>query len=101
MVMDFNTSSATTFIALKMVSKIGAAAQSAPVQITISTAADTGFDCADGTCRWGDYAAATPDSGRAHNRQHRPGVGHLDARRGWQHERQSLDDVELRRGALN
>jgi hypothetical protein len=63
MVLDVNTSSATTNSTLKMVSKVGAAAQSAPVLVANSSGPDIGFDCvADGgQCRWGDYAAATPD----------------------------------------
>ncbi|MGI8867450.1 MAG: hypothetical protein ACR2F6_00995, partial [Mycobacteriales bacterium] len=61
MVLDTNTSSATTRSTLRLVSKLGAAAQSAPVTIASSTGPDIGFDCASGICRWGDYAAATPD----------------------------------------
>lgn len=61
MVLDVNSSSSTIFPALSIVSKIGAAAQSAPVLVANSSGPDIGFDCASGTCRWGDYAAATPD----------------------------------------
>jgi hypothetical protein len=46
-----------------MVSKIGAAAQSAPVLLLTSPGPDKDFACpnAGNVCRWGDYAAATPD----------------------------------------
>ncbi len=63
MVLDVNTSSSSTKSTLKMVSKVGTAAQSAPVLIATSSGPDIGFDCVrlGGKCRWGDYAAATPD----------------------------------------
>jgi hypothetical protein len=67
MVLGFNTSSAFDFPAIQMVSKIRANPQSAPVLVQQSLGADQGFDCfinpfpAPGTCRWGDYAGATPD----------------------------------------
>ena len=63
MVLDANTSSTSAKSALELVSKIGAATQSAPVIIATSSGPDIGFDCVrgGGKCRWGDYAAATPD----------------------------------------
>ena len=64
MVMNFNTSSATTFPAIKVVSKIGAAAQSAPAVVITSAGPGNDFTCPPTNshpCRWGDYAAATPD----------------------------------------
>ncbi len=63
MVMVFNSSSSTTDAKIFIVSKIGAAAQSAPVLILSSPGPDKDFACAGGgsVCRWGDYAAATPD----------------------------------------
>jgi hypothetical protein len=63
MVMDVNTSSAATLPAVKVASKIGANPISALVNLATSTSPDTGFDCIrnHGLCRWGDYAAATPD----------------------------------------
>ncbi len=63
MVLGFNTSSSATFPAIKMVSKLGAAAQSAPVTVKNSPGYDVDFNCplATDTCRWGDYSAATPD----------------------------------------
>jgi hypothetical protein len=63
MVMNFNTSSSSTFPAIKLVSKVGSTAQSAPVTIATSAGPGIDFTCpavAD-VCRWGDYAAATPD----------------------------------------
>jgi hypothetical protein len=66
MVMNFNTSSATTFPSIRMVSKIGAGAQSGQVAVFNGTKPLGGFDCAAANpCRWGDYAAATPDPSTA------------------------------------
>jgi hypothetical protein len=62
--MNFDTSSSTTFPSIKMVSKVGAGAQSGQVAVLNGTKPLTGFDCtapAPNPCRWGDYAAATPD----------------------------------------
>lgn len=66
MVMNFNTSSKTTFPSIKMVSKIGVGVQSGPVAVFDGSKPLGGFDC-NGRhfCRWGDYAAATPDPSRA------------------------------------
>jgi hypothetical protein len=63
MVMGYSASGTGLFPQVRMVSKIGAAAQSAPVGIKGSTGNYIGFDCAgaDNFCRWGDYAAATPE----------------------------------------
>lgn len=66
MVMNFNTSSATTFPSIRMVSKVGAGAQSGQVAVLNGTKPLGGFDCAAANpCRWGDYAAATPDPSTA------------------------------------
>jgi hypothetical protein len=68
MVMNFNTSSTATFPSIKMVSKIGGGAQSGQVAVFNGTKPLTGFDCtapAPSPCRWGDYAAATPDPSTA------------------------------------
>src|SRR5207247_4500160 len=67
MVLNFHTSSSTTFPAIKMVSKLGSGAQSAPVLVKSSPGPLSGFDCSSATqfCRWGDYAAATPDPSTA------------------------------------
>jgi hypothetical protein len=63
MVLGFNTSSSTTKPTIKMVSKLAGVAQSAPVKIKGSPGFDVDFSCSGSTavCRWGDYAAATPD----------------------------------------
>jgi hypothetical protein len=63
MVIGVVQSSATTLPADKVASKIGSGAVSGLTTLATSTAADTGFDCIqdNGTCRWGDYAATTPD----------------------------------------
>jgi hypothetical protein len=63
MAMSFNTSSSSTFPAIRMVSKVGGAAQSSQALVKQSPGALGGYDCGDpkNFCRWGDYAAATPD----------------------------------------
>jgi hypothetical protein len=63
MVIDVARSSMTTLPAIKAASKIGPNPVSALRTIATSAASDTGFDCLQdaGLCRWGDYAAATPD----------------------------------------
>jgi hypothetical protein len=63
MVLNYNTSSSTTFAKILMRSKIGAGAISAPVAVHASPTFLNDFTCSSGTCRWGDYAAATPDPG--------------------------------------
>ena len=60
MVLGFDTSSSTTKPAVKMVSKIGAGAQSAPVLVKNSPSSYKGFDCPPNPCRWGDYAGRRP-----------------------------------------
>jgi hypothetical protein len=67
MVLNFDTSSSTTFPTIRMLSKIGAGAQSGSVLIKSSPGPLSGFDCDSATrlCRWGDYAAATPDPSTA------------------------------------
>lgn len=63
MVLGFDTSATTSFPAVRMVSKLRAAAQSTPVLVRSSTGNYSGFDCAgtDNECRWGDFAGASPD----------------------------------------
>ena len=67
MLLNFNTTSSTTFPAIRMVSKVGAGSQSGPVVVVNSPGPLSGFDCDSATqfCRWGDYAAATPDPSTA------------------------------------
>ena len=67
MVLNFDSSSSSTFPAIKMVSKVGAGGQSGPVLVKNSPGPLSGFDCDAETlfCRWGDYAAATPDPSTA------------------------------------
>lgn len=62
-VMTYNTSSASSSPAIRVVSKIGANPQSAPLLVKQSPEALGGFDCDASAhlCRWGDYAGATPD----------------------------------------
>lgn len=48
--------------AVKVVSKVGAGAQSAPRTVVTSAGPGVDFTCRTSrVCRWGDYAAATPD----------------------------------------
>ena len=64
MVMGFNTSSAATFSAIKMVSRRGTAPQSGVVLIKQSPGPYVDFACgssAPDVCRWGDYGGASPD----------------------------------------
>jgi hypothetical protein len=65
MVLSYNTSSATTFPDIRMVGKRGANGVSAPVVVQSSPGPDIDFACPNpinsNVCRWGDYAAATPD----------------------------------------
>lgn len=63
MMINVVRSSPTALPAIQAASKIGSNPVSALTQIAASAAADTGFDCisSGGLCRWGDYAAATPD----------------------------------------
>jgi hypothetical protein len=63
MVVNFNTSSSTGKPAIRVVSKRGVGAVSAPFLIKQSPAGYADFTCANPAvpCRWGDYSAATPD----------------------------------------
>jgi hypothetical protein len=62
MVLGFNTSSATKYVAVQMVSKRGSGPQSAFVKVYQSTGPfDPPGTCGDFGCRWGDYSGATPD----------------------------------------
>ncbi len=66
MVMNFVTSSGSSFPAIEMVSKKKGSGQSNPVLVKQSSGPIAGFDCAPFPgeplfCRWGDYAAAIPD----------------------------------------
>ena len=64
MVMGFNTSSASTYAAIRMVSQRGTGAQSASVLVQQSVGPNVDFSCGSSVpdvCRWGDYGGATPD----------------------------------------
>ena len=67
MVLNYDSSSSAVFPQIRMVSKVGAGAQSSPVVVKSSPGPLSGFDCSSATqfCRWGDYAAATPDPSTA------------------------------------
>ena len=62
LVVGFNTSSSAEFPKIQMVSKVGAGAQSSFVLVQASLGFNQDFTCdAEPVCRWGDYAAASPD----------------------------------------
>lgn len=61
MVMSFVTSGSATFPTIQMVSKRADLRMSSMVSVHASPGADTDFTCTPPPCRWGDYAAATPD----------------------------------------
>jgi len=64
MVIGFNTSSASTYAAIQMVSKRGTGAQSGAVLVKQSLGPNVDFSCGSSlpnVCRWGDYGGATPD----------------------------------------
>ena len=63
MVLGFNTSSSVSFPSIAMIAKRGNDTSSAPVVVRTSPGPVIDFTCASGggVCRWGDYAAATPD----------------------------------------
>lgn len=59
MVLGFDTGSSAQVTHFKVASKVGAGAQSAWVDVA-NSASVMSQNCS-GVCRWGDYAAATPD----------------------------------------
>ncbi len=61
MVFGFNTSSATTYPAIQMVSKRGGKAQSLMKLVKQSKGFNRDFGCDFTLCRWGDYSSASPD----------------------------------------
>jgi hypothetical protein len=66
MVLGFNTSSATTDVAIQMVSKVGDSPQSGFVLIRQSPGPNVDGTChPTPPCRWGDFAGASPDPGAA------------------------------------
>ena len=67
MVMNFNTSSSAARPGIRMVSKSAGHAQSGQVTVRSSPGQLSGFDCdaSRHLCRWGDYAAVTPDPSTA------------------------------------
>ncbi len=66
MVVNFNTSSASTFSAIQVVSKIGSNPQSGFVLVKQSPGKNVDFSCTP-VCRWGDYSGASPDPAAATN----------------------------------
>jgi len=71
MVLGFDTSSTAAYLAVQMVSKRGAGAQSPFVVVYQSTGPfDPPGTCGDFGCRWGDYSGATPDPAAAISGNH-------------------------------
>jgi hypothetical protein len=72
MVFGFNTSSASTYSAIQMVSQRGTGPQSGRVMVKQSVGPNVDFSCGSSipnVCRWGDYGGATPDPLRNHGGQ--------------------------------
>ena len=63
MVLGFNTSSAQSYPAIQMVSKIGDKPQAPFVFVRQSSGPLPDSDCGSDACRWGDYSGAAPDPG--------------------------------------
>jgi hypothetical protein len=62
MVLGFNTSSSSTFPDIRSLSKLSGNSQSGDLVVKASTGPLDDFSCnSSNICRWGDYAAATPD----------------------------------------
>jgi hypothetical protein len=64
MVLSFSSSSSTAFSSVRVVSKVGAGAQSGEAVLTTSPGFMVDQSCdgaSEPVCRWGDYAGATPD----------------------------------------
>jgi hypothetical protein len=65
MVIGYDVSGNTTYVSMKMVSKIGDGLRSSSATVISSTGLDDDNSCADlpgmRRCRWGDYAGAVPD----------------------------------------
>jgi len=63
-VVEYSTSSNSTYPAIHMVSIVDGQAVSSPVLVKQSTGPDVDFSCFEPDqpyCRWGDYSGATPD----------------------------------------
>jgi hypothetical protein len=61
MAMSVNASSSSHNLAIGTLEKIRNRARTPVALVKQSAAHELGPDCSDGVCRWGDYAAATPD----------------------------------------
>jgi hypothetical protein len=65
MVIGYDVSGKTTYLSMKMVSKIGDGLRSPSATVVSSTGIDDDNSCVDlpglRRCRWGDYAGAAPD----------------------------------------
>ena len=64
MVLTFNTSSTTEYVAVRMLSKVGTASASPWVTVRMSPGVMNDFTCHfphGPRCEWGDYPGASPD----------------------------------------
>jgi hypothetical protein len=72
-VVNYNTSSSSTFPAIQMVSIVNGQPASSPVLVKQSTGPDVDLSCFEPgapQCRWGDYSGAVPDPGSPLTAQH-------------------------------
>jgi hypothetical protein len=72
MAVTVDTSSSTTHVAIRYVTKIDGQAQSALTAVKQSSSTYQSFDCqaAGSTCRWGDYPGAAPDPAASSSATH-------------------------------
>jgi hypothetical protein len=65
MVLGYDVVGSTSYVTVKMVSKIGDGLRSSSATVVSSTGIDDDISCSDSPglrrCRWGDYAGAVPD----------------------------------------
>jgi hypothetical protein len=94
MVLGFNTSSTTQDADIRMVSKVGAAAQSKWLTLKVSPGPDRDYGCGSEiplVCRWGDYAGAGADP-----RTSAGPNGHVWLASQWNVDSATKDDVDAR-----
>lgn len=72
MAVTVDTSSSSTHVAIRYVTKIDGQAQSALTAVRQSTATYQSYDCqtAGSSCRWGDYPGAAPDPSASSTANH-------------------------------
>jgi hypothetical protein len=88
MVLGFNTSSATSYPSIRMISKIGAAASSPFVLVKAGTGPENDYSCSP--CRWGDFSGASADPGADAGAAH----GQVWATNMWSHAGSDSSDID-------